>query len=249
MEARLEELMVIWRPRDVVGGDFYYFAETPDGGFLIAVADCTGHGVPGAFMTMSAHAVLGHAVALHQDADPAAILGVTNRLMRDMVHSTEALTSADNGLDLAICRVDPHHRTVTYAGARIPLVYVQDGSVTEVKGDPHSLGYRRSRPDFAFTNHTIPITAATRFYLGTDGMLDQAGGAKGLGFGRRRYLSLIADAQHMRLADQGVYIENVLTEYRGNLPQRDDMTIIGFTVKPGGTDAAPKRILQGEVHA
>jgi sigma-B regulation protein RsbU (phosphoserine phosphatase) len=249
MAARLGDLMVIWRPRDVVGGDFYHFTETRDGGFVIAVADCTGHGVPGAFMTMSAHAVIGHAVALHPEADPATLLGITNRLMRDMVHRAESMTAADNGLDLAICRIDPDHRKLTFAGGRIPLVYVQDGRLIEVKGDPHSLGYRRSRPNYAFTNHFIDIMPEQRFYLSSDGLLDQAGGRKGLGFGRKRYHEMIIEAQDLSLADQATYFESVVAEYRGPLPQRDDMTMIGFSVVPTRNQAGAVPMLQGDVHA
>jgi serine phosphatase RsbU (regulator of sigma subunit) len=235
LAAAIPDHFVLFRPRDIVGGDFYGFAQDPEG-FLVAVGDCAGHGVPGAFMSMSASAVLEQLLAKLGPEDPALILRELNDAMKSLLHQSErALGSGrlDNGLDLALVRVLPAAGVARFAGARLSLWTVgPDGALQEHKGDPQSLGYRRSLTDFHFTNKEIPLAAASSFYLFTDGILDQHGGPKGFGFGQRRLREVILAMSDQPMSRQLGILEGILRDYQGSNLQRDDITFMGFRVGP-----------------
>jgi sigma-B regulation protein RsbU (phosphoserine phosphatase) len=235
LAAAIPDHFVLFRPRDIVGGDFYAFARDARG-FLVAVGDCAGHGVPGAFMSMSASAVLEQLLGRLGPEDPALILGELNDAMKSLLHQSErALGSGrlDNGLDLALVRVLPGEGKARFAGARLALWTVgPDGALQEHKGDPQSLGYRRSLADFHFTNTDIPLAGADGFYLFTDGILDQHGGPQGFGFGQRRLREVILGMRGQPMAIQRGILESSLRHYQGNNLQRDDITFMGFRVGP-----------------
>ena len=230
IDARLAGHFVLWKPRDVVGGDFYFFRDRGPH-CLLAVADCTGHGVPGAFMSMSAHAVLEQAVDQLGDGPPAAVLAAVNRNLRSILHQ-EGLEDGDgaqdNGLDLGLVRCDPAGGRLAFAGGRINLVVADAGGVQVIKGDSVSLGYRRARRPPDFTSHDLAAPPGRTFYLASDGLLDQAGGARGLPFGTRRFLALVAEHHARPLAEQAQTFEQALAEYQGEHRQRDDITLLGF---------------------
>ena len=227
--ARLfDDSAVLWLPRDTVGGDFY--ALYPDGkdGFLLAVGDCTGHGVPGAFMTMAAKALLDRAVAGHGKHDPARLIGELNRGLHALLQRGEE-GAGDNGLDLALLHVAPGRRTATFAGAKLVLWVMQaDGRLDVVKGDRHSVGYRRTPLDAEFGNQSVQLEPGQRFYLFTDGILDQNGGERGFAFGRSRLaeaLRVWRDRPLRLLADD---LSGLLSAYRSTFTQRDDIALIAF---------------------
>lgn len=232
--ARLVEHFVLWRPRDVVSGDFYYCREVADG-IVLGVADCTGHGVPGAFMTMTASAILNNVIDTMGADDPAAVLAAVDRKVRAALHQDGAATVAeggfDNGLDLALCRIRPDQGHLVFAGARIPLLIAGPDGVAELRGDRHSLGYRHSGEPPAFTNHTVDLRPGQTFYLHTDGLTDQNGGERGRGFGRRRLRELIAGCLDRPLDQQRLLVERSLAGFQGGHAQRDDITLVGFRVR------------------
>jgi len=233
MARRLDDLFVLWRPRDVVGGDFYIFRELGED-FLIGVVDCSGHGVPGAFMTMMVNAVLDHVVSENADGDPSAILAGLNRMVRGTLARGRENPRFDNGLDIGLCLVRPGRGDLVFAGGRIGLHIVDPaaGSVTEIKGDAQSLGYRRSRVDHVFARHTVRLAAGHSFYLTTDGFLDQAGGPRGFGFGNRRFDAMLREQDGRPMADRKAAFTRILADYQNGHAQRDDITLLGFTVVP-----------------
>jgi serine phosphatase RsbU (regulator of sigma subunit) len=235
LAAGIPDHGVLFRPRDIVGGDFYAFSRDPDG-FLVAVGDCAGHGVPGAFMSMSAAAVLEQLLARLGPGDPARILREMNESMKTLLHQSERAVGTgrlDNGLDLALVRVLPGEGRAVFAGARLPLWTLgPDGVLAEHKGDPQSLGYRRSLMDYPFTNHQVPFQPGTGFYLFTDGILDQNGGPRGFGFGQRRLRDALLARPAEPMAAQAAALDAVLTGYQGSNLQRDDLTFLGFRVGP-----------------
>lgn len=226
----LPESFVLSLPRDVVGGDVY-FAEAFDDGVVVAVMDCTGHGVPGAFMSLIASSAL-RRIAESGMHDPAAMLQELNRIMKRMLHQDTEFAESDDGLDAAICFVPNVKRnakqTVVFAGANLPLLYVQDGAVQYIKGDRQSLGYKRSDPDFVFTNHTISATDGITCYLFSDGYQDQVGGEKGKRFGRIRLQELLQQIHTEPFAAQRERVLRVFHEYRGDRKPLDDVTMISF---------------------
>ena len=227
---------VLFRPRDIVGGDFYALHPVEDG-FLLAVGDCTGHGVPGAFMSMSAGALLSQIVATTGAWDPARILGEMNVALKELLHQGGEERAArggtmDNGLDLGLLLVQPGR--MVFAGARLSLWTLAplDFEPRIHQGDPQSLGYRRSRADFAFRNQELVLDPGTICHLFTDGILDQHGGRFNFGFGKRRLAKVLEDARDLPMAAQGEALARALAEYQGTNPQRDDITILGFRCGP-----------------
>ncbi|MBS0213839.1 MAG: SpoIIE family protein phosphatase [Proteobacteria bacterium] len=228
LNALLPEHAVLWLPRDIVGGDFHCLYRGEDGGFLLAVADCTGHGVPGAFMTMASKALLDHAVATHGMDRPAAVMGELHRGLRALLQSRYA-SDAESGLDLALVHVPADRSRLLFAGAKLPLwVLGSDGEVAVHRGDRQSVGYRRKGDDLAFTQHAIAATPGQRYVLFTDGILDQHGGEQGFAFGQTRLKAVVREQRQAPLADWAEVLAHVLANYRGPLPQRDDITFVAF---------------------
>jgi len=224
----LADVAVAWQPLDTVGGDCYWLGEV-DGRCIVAVMDCTGHGVPGAFMTAIATSVFTRILQDHDAHDPARILATMNQLVRSALRQDGADDASSNdGLDAAICIVDPRTRRLSFAGANLPLLYDDGQALHLVKGDRHSLGYRDSRPDYVFTRHDLALEPGMRFYLATDGTIDQIGGSNRRLFGRRRLQDLLRASAGMGMDAQVRHLLDALAEYRGGEPRRDDLTFIGF---------------------
>lgn len=235
MAQALPDHFVIFRPRDIVGGDFYALVQD-EAGLLLAVGDCTGHGVPGAFMSMSAAALLNQVAARAGAGDPARILREMNRAFKALLAQEggeRRLGEMDNGLDLGLLRLEAGR--AVFAGARIALWTLAEGEeeVRVVPADPQSLGYRRSRADYPFRNREVDLRPGTRCYLFTDGFMDQNGGDHNFGFGRRRLAQRILAHRDLPMADQGEALARDLAAYMGGRPQRDDITLLGF--RPGPT--------------
>jgi serine phosphatase RsbU (regulator of sigma subunit) len=231
---------VLWRPRDTVGGDFYLF-RPGRGGYLFGVVDCAGHGVPGSLMTMLARAILDHAILKLGHEDPAAILNETERQSRDMLRAEELPASVATNMDIGLAWVDLESRLVTFAGAKIGL-YATDGSeIAHLAGGRRALGHKRPSEH---VNQTAALLPGWTYTLCTDGFFDQAGGDDGFGFGNSRFEALLKRHAHRPLDQQMAAFEGELLSYQGDLPQRDDITLLSFrfteTSQPdAGTPQAP----------
>jgi len=224
------EFFALYRPRDIVGGDFYFFRALAEGSWLLAVIDCTGHGVPGAFMTMTANAVLANIIDSNETDDPAAILAILNQRFHDTFHRNSEKNGIDYGLDIGLCKYLPSSDTLFFAGARIDLHYVMAGETMTIGGQRKSIGYRRSDRKERFENRAVADAHNKSFYLTSDGILDQAGGPKGWGFGRHRFGRLIGSIADCGAKEQEATIQQELARYQGTYPQRDDITVVGFRV-------------------
>jgi phosphoserine phosphatase RsbU/P len=231
MAEQFLEHFVTFRPRDIVGGDFYMLIPDAEG-CLLGVGDCSGHGVPGAFMSMSAGALLKQIVAKVGPEDPALILGEMNAAMKTLLHQGTREVGArqlDNGLDLALVRLPRRGASVRFAGARLSLWIHSPGQEwTAVLGDPQGLGYRRSKTDFPYLTHEVPWAEDAVGYLFSDGVLDQPGGPHGYGVGRARLQKELGLLHGQSVKAQGQALEAFLATYQGSKPQRDDITILGF---------------------
>jgi phosphoserine phosphatase RsbU/P len=228
-QAHFREFFIIYSPRDIVGGDLYYLREVADN-ILVAVIDCTGHGVPGAFMAMTANAVLNHIVDAVCNDDPRRILSELNRLVRTTLHHDTSGFHIDSGLDIGLCIIDPAGRKLTFSGAGLSLFRFDGKETEEIKGDRQRIGYKDSSLDFLYTNHHLSWEEDVSLYITTDGFFDQAGGARGFGFGRGRFKAMIASAGTMPMAEQEQVFRGALDEYRGGMPQRDDIVFLGLKV-------------------
>ena len=227
------ENFIIWEPRDIVGGDIYFF-EKFDDGYLIAVIDCTGHGVPGAFMTMVAGTALKTAVRDYSHNDPAKILGIVSSNVQSSLNQQAEGSTSDDGLDAGVCFVSPATGTVTFAGARLPLYYIMNNEIHVVNGDKQSLGYRRSDPNFSFVNHQLPLQAGSSYYLTTDGLIDQPGGERLFSFGKKRFYEIIKKNHTRPLDEQKDILFKALLKYQAGESRRDDITVVGFSFGRNG---------------
>lgn len=226
----LPDHFCIWQPRDIVGGDLFNIQRIGDY-LVVAVIDCTGHGVPGAFMTMIAASSLRQ--VLNDPAfegDPAEVLGRLNVLVKTALRQDTAEAEADDGLDASICVIRNGEDTLRFAGARLPLLFVEDGQVNIVPGDRQSIGYKRSDLGFRFTNHALPVDPGMRFYLTTDGFVDQKGGENGFSFGNRRFRQLLTENQDRPLNQQEEILHQSLENYSLGFERVDDVTVLGFSV-------------------
>ena len=229
--AALADHFVIYRPKDIIGGDLYWFQDRPEGA-LLAVMDCTGHGVPGAVMTTIAATCLRQSLDEKGSADPARILQHLNGLVRRMLGQHHPRARSDDGLDMALCRLNPGGGGLTFAGARLGLFVARNGVVEEFKGDRRSIGYRSSASDFSFRNQEVALAPEDVCFMASDGFWDQAGGRRGFPFGRKRFQGLLAQCHRFGCEDQKRRIETALADYQGACTQRDDMTLLGFRIKP-----------------
>ncbi|WP_242469489.1 PAS domain S-box protein [Rhabdochromatium marinum] len=220
---------VLWEPRDRVGGDMYWCK--PWGmSKLIALGDCTGHGVPGAFMTLIANGALEMATLETRPGDAGALLQRTHTLIQDALNQDSDAGESDDGLELGLCYIHPKQPRLVFAGARFSLFHVDAGVVSEIKGDKRGIGYRGLPRQGHLTNHDVEISAGRAFYMTSDGLIDQIGGPKRRGFGKRRFIALLQDIQSLPMAEQQERIHEALTVYQGEEKRRDDVSVIGFIV-------------------
>ncbi|MBF0550526.1 MAG: SpoIIE family protein phosphatase [Deltaproteobacteria bacterium] len=223
------QYMVIWEPRDVVGGDIYW-CRTWGEGHLLILGDCTGHGVPGAFMTLIANGALDQAMQKAEPDDPADLIGHMHRLMQTWLGQDTDSGDSDDGIEVGACFLQPDKGQIIFSGARFSLFYFdRDGEVVEVTGDKKGIGYRAVPHVATFTNKLIEVAPGRRFFLTTDGIIDQIGGAKRRGFGKKRFARLITKLADVPLPEQGKYFIEKLTKYQGEEKRRDDVSIIGFS--------------------
>ena len=223
----IRDHFVIWKPKDIIGGDIFWLHKQGHR-FIAAVIDCTGHGVPGAIMTMIANMALNRVVQDVSDDDPSAVLKELNRLVRISLGQHIPGSSTDDGLDVGLCVVNPKDRTLIFAGARIGILVTEGDMIKEIRGDRKSIGYRTSNPDHIFTNHRLALEEDAAIYLTTDGIFDQAGGNRRLPFGKRRFVEILAAHNKETMSMQKEAIEQALTAYQGSEEQRDDITVVGF---------------------
>jgi serine phosphatase RsbU (regulator of sigma subunit) len=215
---------VLWRPRDVVGGDFYVYRDIA-GGCLVGVVDCAGHGVPGAFMTMLARAAIDQAIDEAGAADPAGILQRTDQAIRAMLHTDNRQRDIATNMDAGFAYIDFGARRVTFAGAKIALYWCDGAEVGSIRGGRRAAGDRHPGE---YRNESTELHASRTFYLTTDGFLDQAGGDKGYGFGNARFADMLRQHANRPLAEQSAAFATTLAAYQGDHPQRDDITILCF---------------------
>jgi serine phosphatase RsbU (regulator of sigma subunit) len=231
IEATLSDRFILWEPRDVVSGDVYWLARWGDG-LLIVVGDCTGHGVPGAFVTLIANSALERALL---DVDPGAVgtlISRMNQLIKTTLKQTEQGGESDDGMDLGICYISADHTRLTFAGAGISLFSAAPGKIlAETKGGKRGIGYRRVPFDQAYVETDLPVVPGMRFYMASDGIIDQIGGERHRAFGLARLLTLLDRDRDQPMADQKDLLIAALSDYQGQEIRRDDVLVLGFRLR------------------
>lgn len=223
----VKDIHVWWEPLHVVGGD-YFWLERFGNKSLLLVADCTGHGVPGAFITLVVASALDRILHEHKQLDPAQILRSLDEMVRARLRQDRPDSESDDGLDAAVCVWDSDAMNVTFAGAGLPLIYAENGNIQEIRGSRTSLAYSTSGQPHEYVNHVIPVTRGMAFYLLTDGVSDHMGGKPKRLLGRKRLAAIIQANTGKPMSEQIGAIQQALDQYRGQEPRRDDTTLLGF---------------------
>jgi serine phosphatase RsbU (regulator of sigma subunit) len=231
LDRRLQAHALFLRERDIVGGDFLFVKDTPDGGFLLAVIDCEGHGVSGALMTMMADSFLRHITATHDPRDPAGILARTEQAVGGSLAGGVDEQSFTSGLDIGLCACFPAEGRLVFAGAGMPLyVRAADGTVATIAGRRKAIRSRHRKEPATFENHELAGPGRV-FFMMTDGFVDQAGGPEGKAYGTRRLEKLLSQVDAHTLSGTPSFWQEEFDTYRGSQPQRDDVLAVGFTIE------------------
>jgi len=232
------EHFVLYRPRDVVSGDFFWMAQVYDK-VAVAVADCTGHGVPGAFMSMLGIAFLNEILGknVQREGQLTLLAGEFLQQLRDNIkkalNQTGDQSENQDGMDMALVVFDLQQRKMQYAGAFNPALVFRAGGMRELKADAMPIGiYRKEKPKF--TNHTLDLQEGDRVYLFSDGYLDQFGGPGERKFMAKRFRETLERAQALPMRDQHDHLEDELDRWRGANPQIDDILVMGLEVRFAG---------------
>lgn len=228
----LRDSELVWEPRDVVGGDFYHFERFEDGWFGV-IADCTGHGVPGAFMTLITSSLLAQAIEHGDRRNPGAIVAALNRAIKRLLGQIApqgGFGHSDDGLDGAFMWFDSQAHTLTYAAAKTPLfVLAPDGDdFSQVDGDRMGVGYIDTPMDYLWQNRLVSAPEGTLMFVTTDGLIDQIGGPKQTAFGKRRIRESILSQRHERADVISMSVLNAYSLWQADQPRRDDLTFLCF---------------------
>jgi serine phosphatase RsbU (regulator of sigma subunit) len=203
-------------------------------GWVVAVIDCTGHGVPGAFMTMLVSALLNRIMDTEPDVSPDCILLELHRLVQENLRACHDMDHVENGLDMALCRYRKGRQVLEFAGAGLPLTCLRDGQIQRIEGSKLRIGFKeRSRQKegcnkAAVTLHQIECSQGMQCYLYSDGVLDLPGGKKGFGLGKSGFETLLAQVCHLPMAQQSKEFTKQFERYLGDYSPKDDMILLGF---------------------
>ncbi|MBK6527118.1 MAG: SpoIIE family protein phosphatase [Crocinitomicaceae bacterium] len=226
MKKWMPDSFVLFRPKDVVSGDFYWFQEK-DNKLIVVCADCTGHGVPGAFMSMIGSDRLNNIVNELRVVNPGRILSELSRAIKKSLKQDGEKGSTRDGMDAAICMIDLDKKTMLYAGANRPLWIVKDGSVEEVKANKVAVaGF--TPDDQVFDEHEIQLKEGLKFYMTSDGYADQFGGDKGKKYMVKNMKEFILQHCFEDYSLQRDQLEKELERWMGDHEQIDDVCVIGF---------------------
>lgn len=222
----IPDSFIFFKPKDIVSGDFYWITKKEHVIFVVA-ADCTGHGVPGAFMSMIGVELL-NKIILDQDIQkPSEILGILAKGVARTFSSEGEDENAllKDGMDIGLCAIDEQKGEIQYAGAFFPLYIVRDNKLTEIKGDRMSVGVPGA---MSFTNKTMEMHAGDIIYLFSDGYADQFGGPNNKKFMYRRFRHLLLTIHRFPVEEQKAIIHDSIETWRKDIEQVDDMIVIGL---------------------
>jgi len=218
---------VLYKPKSIVGGDFYWIHKTKDC-LLIAVIDCTGHGIPGAMMSFLGYNFLENVVKGKTSFDPALILKeLNNEVFSTLSQKNENLNSK-YGMDISLCVIYSDKREIYFAGAHHPLYLIRNGELLEFKGDKYSIGTLYTGVEKEFTTKQLFYQAGDTFYLFTDGYVDQIGGSDRKKFYYAPFKKLLFEIAHESMAQQKLLLEKEFIKWKGERDQTDDILILAF---------------------
>jgi serine phosphatase RsbU (regulator of sigma subunit) len=228
----INENLIFYKPKEIVSGDFYWIKQINQYIILVS-ADCTGHGVPGAFMSMLGISYLNEIVQRKAITKANQVLNELRKEIKHSLRQTGKKEESRDGIDMALCVIDINKSIMQYSGAFSPLYIISniDGKpvLKEVKADMMPVGVHFSG-DKSFTNHEIQLEIGDTFYISTDGFIDQIGGSNNTRFGSKNFKKLLLEIHDQPLFEQKEILEQTLNDWMGEHPQRDDILVIGARV-------------------
>lgn len=232
IKQSLPESFIFFLQKDIVSGDFYWFAHKDDHA-VIAAVDCTGHGVPGAFMSLIGYNLLNEIVNEKNTIDPGEILNALNAAVLKALYQNNPENTSRDGMDIALCTINLKTKELRFAGAMRPLyIYGKDGAFREIKGDKISIGTDKHERDFEikFHTHTLRPAEGDVFYICSDGYADQFGGTNGKKMMTRNFKKILSMIHQQPFAQQQQSVLDHHLQWRGDYEQVDDILVIGFSV-------------------
>ena len=223
INKHLPGTFIIYKPKDIVAGDFYW-AEKVNNLFFIAAADSTGHGVPGAMVSLVCSSALNRSIKEFQLTETGKILDKTRELVVETFEKSS--TDVKDGMDISLLCIDTVHKKIFWSGANNPLWYVTENEFVEIKADKQAIG-KTDQPQ-PFTTHDIPYKKDSIFYLFTDGFADQFGGPKGKKFKYKQFSDLLLEHNTLHINEQSDIINKAFNHWKGDLEQVDDVCVIGL---------------------
>jgi len=220
--------LIIFKPRDIVSGDFYWVGENEKNIFL-AVADCTGHGVPGAFMSTLGMSTLNEIVTNNHDLQASKVLTLLREKIKISLHQTGKEGEAADGMDMALCVLQKNRRILHYSGAFNPLFIFQNGQFKEYKANRMPIGIYYGEHD-VFTNYEINVKKGDTVYIFSDGYYDQFGGPEGSKYKKASLKKLLSENYYRPMDEQKAIFEMEFEKWKGKGEQLDDVTLIGIRI-------------------
>jgi ABC-type amino acid transport substrate-binding protein/serine phosphatase RsbU (regulator of sigma subunit) len=235
LKKHFKDEFVIWKPKDVVGGDIWLFDELNENESILFIMDCTGHGVSGAFVTMLVKAIETEIIAnikqqKIEEINLAEIMQYFNRKIKTLLQQTSKKSKSNTGLDGGIFYYNKKEKLGKFVGAKMSFFYNEDKKIKEIKGNRYSVGYKDCKIDYEYTEHILNLKENMSIYLTTDGYLDQSGGKKGFSFGKRHFVKLLEKNFDKPMKVQKEILLEELKKWQGNEITNDDITVIGLKI-------------------
>jgi len=225
IESKFPESFILFKPRDIVSGDFYWLANKNEFTY-IAVADCTGHGVPGAFMSMLGIALLNEIINMNEEVQVGNILDKLRENVINSLHQTGESGKSKDGMDITLCMINWKEKQVHMAGANNPLYLLRNNEVVEIKGDKMPIGYSVRMDNF--TDNVINIKYDDCIYLFSDGYADQFGGPNGKKFKYSQLKELLIKINELPMKEQKTILEKTIEDWKKDSFQVDDIIMLGI---------------------
>lgn len=226
----IPESFIFFKPKDIVSGDFYWIHKNNDGTIFFTVADCTGHGVPGAFMSMIGNSLLNENIIENKIEDTGLILDNARASIIKSLHQKEISSESRDGMDMALCKYNPKNKTVEYSGANNPLIHISGETINKIKGDSQPIGIYSGKLK-SFKKNKVKVKEGDMLYLFSDGFHDQFGGEKGKKYMSGKFYKFLLSISKENTEKQSKLIENEFERWRGAFEQIDDVCVMGVRVK------------------
>ena len=228
-DESLNKHFVFYKPKDIVSGDFPWMFKRDDYVYVAAV-DCTGHGVPGAMMSMIGNLLLNSIVSHGEPKTPSQILAELHKAVISTLKQDVEGNKAADGMDAALCRINFSKNELLFSGAHLPMLFVRDGVLETFKGDKFPVGGMQYRNRNTYSDHMIELKKGDKFYIYSDGIIDQIGGEEGRKWMTVNLKEFIETNNHLPMNELNEKIQSTFSEYMGDYKQVDDVLLIGVEI-------------------